>query len=875
MEGENKKFESIFENQQQEEQTEEKNSTEGSLGSLSDALKLIDLREIGGENGTTEESIRKHLEHIDEKIMNDLRDIIHSGETTLTTLPQIDTENFTLKREEESFPDLSENAIKVLERRYLKKDMDGNLLESPDGMFWRVARNIAEGDKNFDAGADTEKTAEEFYTIMRRLEFLPNSPTLMNAGRALQQLSACFVLPVEDSMEKIFETIKDTAIIHKSGGGTGFSFSRLRPSNSPVASTNGVSSGPISFMRVFDSATEAIKQGGTRRGANMGILRIDHPDIEEFICCKDEDGQINNFNISVGITGEFMKAYERGESYDLIDPHTKTITASLDAHEVFDKIVHQAWKNGEPGIIFLDRINAANPTPHIGMLESTNPCGEQPLLPYESCNLGSLNLARFVTKEKKIDYPRLGKVVRKATHFLDNVIEMNNYPLEKIDMLTKANRKIGLGVMGFADMLIDMGIPYGSDESVEIAERVMRFIKKEAEKASEALAEKRGTFPNFKGSVFDTENGIRLRNATLTTIAPTGTISIIAGASGGIEPLFAVSFVRNIMDNDKLVDVHSGFERIAKERGFYSKELMEKIAEKGTLHGFSDIPEDVRDIFVTSHEVSPNEHVRIQAAFQKYTDNAVSKTVNFSNSATEEDIKSVYLESYRQGCKGVTIYRDGSRDGQVLSTGKTGSDEKTTEKTETNIPPKEQFITPRPRPKVTSGQTESVKTGCGNLYVTINECGEGKPFELFTQMGKSGGCASSQSEAIGRLVSLAFRCNIEPEKIVKQLSSISCHMPSWDHGVQIHSCADAIAKSIHLYLKKKKAKQELYGGDLLKEGTEKPLPEVTMTNKDFKADFAEDSVYASLTECPDCSSRSLEHVNGCDVCLSCGYSHCS
>lgn len=737
---------------------------------------------------------------------------------------------------------LTPNALKVLEKRYLKKDAEGKIVETPEELFQRIAKTIASADMHYGQSAESiAGTEKEFYSMMTSLAFLPNSPTLMNAGRRLGQLSACFVLPVDDSMDSIFDAVKNAAIIHKSGGGTGFSFSRLRPNGDVVGSTKGISSGPISFMTVFDTATEAVKQGGTRRGANMGLLRVDHPDILDFITCKDESTRLNNFNISVGLTEGFMKALEEDREYELINPKTRQATRKLRAREVFSLIVNHAWKNGEPGIVFLDRLNESNPTPKLGEIESTNPCGEQPLLPFESCNLGSINLSKVVSPEdRKIEWGKLKEITWKAVHFLDNVIDKNRYPLEKIAEMTKSNRKIGLGIMGWADMLIQLGIPYNSPEAVTLADEVMGFIQREGKNASAALAEERGVFPNYTGSIY--EGKMRLRNATVTTIAPTGTLSIIAGCSSGIEPLFAVSYVRTVMEGTKLIEVNPHFEAVAKQRGFWSRQLMERIAEKGHLHGFDEIPEDVRRVFVTAHDISPLEHIKMQAAFQKHVDNAVSKTVNFPHHAMPKDVEDVYLLAYNLGCKGVTVYRDGSREEQVLSTGKTKAEQKT-EGAEHR-----EKIVPKKRPEMIRGSTRFMKTGCGNLYVTINEDEHGHLFELFTSMGKAGGCASSQAEAIGRLVSLAFRSNIDPAEIMKQLKGISCHQPTWSSGGKILSCSDAIAKAIEKY----HAKPEKGNGNGHKDGHHEIM---------------------LIGACPECGGA-VEHEGGCAVCHNCGFTKC-
>lgn len=749
-------------------------------------------------------------------------------------------------------PELNQNAITVLEKRYLKRDINGKPTEKPIDMFRRVAMNIAEADKLYDKNADIIAVAKEFYDQMATLKFLPNSPTLMNAGRELQQLSACFVLPVEDSLEGIFEAVKNTALIHKSGGGTGFSFSRLRPKDDVVKTTRGVSSGPVSFMTVFDAATETIKQGGTRRGANMGILRVDHPDIMDFVYAKEDKSKLTNFNLSVGITEEFMKAVTDETDYDLINPKTGKKAGSLNAKEVFDKMVQLAWEGGDPGIVFLDRINAANPTPKEGEIESTNPCGEQPLLPYESCNLGSINLGKYV-KDGKVDWDDLEKTISIAVHFLDNVIDMNKYPIQQINDQTKRNRKIGLGLMGWADMLAMLCIPYNSEEATDLAEEVMKFIRDKGREKSAALAEIRGDFPSFKDSIYPKMGFKNMRNATITTVAPTGTISIIGACSSGIEPYFAIAFYRQVMDNNKLVEVSPVFKAIAEKEGFLSEELLNTVADTGNVHGVDSVPEKWQKAFVTSHEITPVWHTRMQAAFQKYTDNAVSKTVNFPNDATIEDVRKTYLLSYNLECKGTTIYRDGSRDGQVLNV---GTKEKEAKATEAPVVDN----TPRPRPKVLIGRTVEMMTGCGKLYVTINQDENGVPFEVFTSMGKAGGCAQSQCEAIGRLISIDLRSGGNLERIIKQLKGISCHMRYGFGPNTVLSCSDAVGKAL-----------EQATASMTEIKVSKPEDSVTV---DKLLEDYDDNTTVKSGACPDCGGQ-IEHVEGCDICYSCGYSKCS
>lgn len=757
---------------------------------------------------------------------------------------------------------ITENARTVLEKRYLIRDAQGKALETVPQLFQRVASAIAQADRNYDPQADVEKTAQEFYDTMTDLRFLPNSPTLMNAGRELGQLSACFVLPVGDSMEEIFEAVKQAALIHKSGGGTGFSFSRLRPRGSVVNSTGGVASGPISFMKVFNTATEAVKQGGARRGANMGILQVDHPDILDFISCKSDNNEINNFNISVAITEGFMQAVLAGEDYPLIDPRTKQEAGRLNAREVYDKIVDAAWRNGEPGIVFIDRLNRDNVVPSQGRIESTNPCGEQPLLPYESCNLGSINLAQMVKGEKKkeIDWDKLGQTVDTAVHFLDNVIDVNKYPIPEIDRVTKLTRKVGLGVMAFADLLMLLGVPYNSQEGVEIGQQIMGFIQRRAKEQSRRLAETRGAFPLFGESIYKDETPIR--NATVTTIAPTGTLSIIAGVSGGVEPVFAFAFIRNVMDGDELIEVNPLLRRRLEERGLYSDELMKKVIAQGSLQHIEEIPQDIKDVFVCAHDVSPQWHIRMQAAFQKHTDNAVSKTVNFPHSATREDVDKVYRLAYELGCKGVTIYRDGSRGSQVLNIGKVSKEAKSDEAPQAAPSPAQQQnrLEPRPRPAVTMGITEKVKIGCGNLYVTVNY-DENGICEVFTNTGRHGGCPS-QSEATARLVSIALRSGIDVQTIIGQLKGIRCPSTIRQPGMKVTSCPDAIARAIEKVMRSQ-------NGGQMPSAVQEMERELNQGAQEEEMDHS----IAGMRFCPECGAP-VVHEGGCVICRQCGYSKC-
>jgi len=729
--------------------------------------------------------------------------------------------------------DLSDNAKTVLARRYLKKNLKGEPTETPAQMFRRVARHIARAEKNYGTAKDVKNAESLFYDIMTDLKFLPNSPTLMNADRQLGQLAACFVLPVEDSMDGIFDSLKNAAAIHKSGGGTGFSFSRLRPKNSMVGTTGGIASGPVSFMKIFNTATEQVKQGGTRRGANMAILRVDHPDIMEFIYCKKKNNELNNFNISVGLTEKFMEAVAQKEDYDLINPQTGKVAGQLNAAEVYLSLVTQAWENGDPGIVFLDRLNRDNPTPAIGEIESTNPCGEQPLLPMEACNLGSINLSKFIVYtdgKPAIDYADLGKTITAAVRFLDNTIDQSKYPLEAIDHMVKGNRKIGLGVMGFADLLFQLKIPYNSEEALAMAEEVMKFVQDTSHQASAKLAEQRGVFNNFNKSVFKRRKKARYRNATTTTIAPTGTLSIIADCSSGVEPLFALSFVRTVMDNDRLMEVNPHFEKVARERGFYNDALMDKIADEGSLAHIDAIPEDVKRVFVTAHDISPEWHIRMQAAFQKYTDNAVSKTVNLPSDATVEDVQRIYDLAHELDCKGVTIYRDGSKENQVLSFSDKGRE---TDSQARVID----------RPETLEGFTTKMKTGLGQLYVTVTEY-NGHPFEVFATIGKSGRSTAAKAEAIGRLVSLAFRSGVTVDKVVNQLTGIGGEHPVFQEGGLVLSIPDAIGRVLQKrYLDDKDVKRGQTGGGLMGE------------------------------ECPECG-QTISFEEGCMTCHFCGFNKC-
>src|SRR5215471_15953737 len=696
----------------------------------------------------------------------------------------------------------TEPALRVLRERYLTRQ-GGEVVETPEEMCWRVALTIARGEARYGRSeAAVREIAEAFYDIMIDGAFLPNSPTLMNAGKDNGlQYSACYVLPVGDSMEEIFDSVKAAAIIHKSGGGTGFAFSRLRPKDDIVASTRGRASGPVSFLRVFNSATEAVKQGGTRRGANMGILRIDHPDVLEFIDCK-LDGGITNFNISVAVTDTFMDALAKGGDYDLINPHSGEVTQRLSAREVFDRIVRAAWRTGDPGMVFIDRINAspANPTPELGTIEATNPCGEQPLLPNEACNLGSLNVVRFARQQDGgwiVDWEELERVVRLGVRFLDDVIEVNPYPLPQIDATVKANRRIGLGIMGWADLLFTLEIPYDSEQALDLADRLSAFVEAKGHDQSARLAEERGAFPNWSHSIY--RRGRPLRNSTVTTIAPTGTISMIAGCSSGIEPVFALAFEHRVKSGDMervLRFVSQSFEQLGRERGFYSDALMTEVARHGSLQGIPGVPDEARAVFKTAHEIHWSWHVRHQAAFQRHTDNGVSKTINLPTETGEGDVAEAYLLAWRQGCLGITVFRDGCKGEQVLNIGL--ADSGLAGEPGTALPDR----VVKPRPHSLSGVTYRMETPIGTAFITVNETPGGDPFEVFVQVGKGGSDTMAVAEALGRLISLVLRlpspltAHRRLEEVISQLARIGGGQPTGFGAAKVLSLPDALARTL-------------------------------------------------------------------------------
>ena len=820
---------------------------------------------------------------------------------------------------------LSENARTVLGKRYLVKNEKGQPVEQPEDLFWRVATVVAEADRRYGASEGAvREAAESFYYLMTQRRFEPNSPTLMNAGRPLGQLSACFVLPVEDSLSNgqngIYDTLRSMALIHQSGGGTGFSFSRLRQNGSMVRSTTGVASGPISFMKLFDASTDAVKQGGTRRGANMGILRVDHPDILEFIACKEDLTQVTNFNISVAVTTEFMEAVKSKSSYALKDPRSGKKVGELDANMVWDRMILGAWRTGEPGCFFIDEANRYNPVPHLGAYEATNPCGEQPLLAYDVCNLGSVNVGIYVSDDGVMDWDAFRRDIHLSTHFLDNIIDVNKYPLPEIDALSKRIRRIGLGLMGFADMLVRMGIPYDSAEGVEMGRRVMEFLDVESKKESERLANERGPFPEWARSIWGPDetcardrDGARirpmqmLRNCNVTTIAPTGTISIIAGCSSGLEPLFAVAFMRN-QAGVMMPDVNEDFVAIAKREGWFSDDLMKRIATEGHIR-FPEVPEKWQRVFVTANAIAPEWHMRMQAAFQQHCDSAISKTTNFAHTATVEDVRAIYEMAYEMKAKGVTVYRDGSRDNQVLSTGATekakaeregGPSEKrqvgelqgTISELNAEIDRLKKSLfeveaenlqrrAKRARPDKLRGTTIRKETPLGTMFVNITEDEKGQPFEVFVTLGKAGGSAMADAEALGRLISLSLRSGIPMMEIHRQLRGISSDRAVGLGPHKVLSVPDAIGIALEEWWRDKQGVQQ----ELINEGT-RPVgsaparEQITVAPSANQGGAQPELGWASGTSneafmgtCPDCGSQ-LEFAEGCVKCHVCGFSEC-
>ena len=814
---------------------------------------------------------------------------------------EIKKDIFTKIGEKPSLPDdlpagvWTEQSLKVLTERYLKKDDLGNIIETPEEMCWRVAWDIASAEVRWGKGkTEITKIAREFYQLLVSHDFLPNSPTLMNAGTDNGlQYSACFVLPVEDSLVGIFDAIKYQALIHQTGGGTGFAFSRLRPQGSVVRSSRGTASGPVSFMRIFDAATNEIKQGGKRRGANMGILRVDHPDIMEFIHCKDGGG-ITNFNISVAVTDKFMKAYKEEKDYDLADPRTKKVVGRLSAQKVFDEIAESAWKTGDPGLVFIDRINVstANPVPAIGPIESTNPCGEQPLYPWDSCNLGSIFLTYFVKDvggKKEVDWEKLKVVTRLSVRFLDNVIEMNPYPLEAIRRVSLAIRRIGLGVGGWADMLIELGIPYDSEEALGLGEKIMKTIQAESLAETGELAKERGPFPLWPVSIYKKDKP--RRNSTLTTIAPTGSISIIAGASSGIEPLFAIAFQHIVKDKDlqrTLSFFDPKFEKIMQNAGFWNDAIKEKVSREGVIRDIGEIPESIRRIFATAHEIDHTWHIKHQAAFQKYTENAVSKTINMTNGTSVQDIKDVYLLAWKTNCKGITVFRDGCKDAQVLNLGVVG-----------NVKEKKDEPIAR-RPFMVKGATYRLNTPVGTAFVTINEDEGGEPLELFINVGKAGSDVTAMAEALGRTISTGLRfrgalsARDKAKEIALQLAGIGGRRSVGFGLNKILSLPDAIAFALSSHFGFKvngfvQGGESTANGQIKVEGLVEDKLNITsspksqdftnggdagMENEKLNLGLYESSTLLAGDICPSCGAGSFIYQEGCAKCYSCGYSEC-
>ena len=843
--------------------------------------------------------------------------------------------------------ELSPNAMTVLEKRYLVRDDLGKPAERAEDLFWRVARTIAAADRGYGASdGAVEALADAFYELMAKRLFMPNSPTLMNAGRPLGQLSACFVLPVDDALSNgksgIYDTLTAMALVHQSGGGTGFSFSKLRPKNDIVRSTMGVASGPVSFMTLFDASTDVVKQGGTRRGANMGILRVDHPDVMDFVTCKDDTTKVTNFNISVAVTDAFMKAVELDQDYDLFHPATRKPVGKLNARAVWTRIIHGAWKTGEPGVFFIDRANHYNPVPHLGSYEATNPCGEQPLLPYDVCNLGSVNLAEFVA-DGDLDWAELRRAVHLCTHFLENVIDANNYPLPEITALAQRIRRIGLGVMGLADVFVRLGLPYDSAEAVELGRKVQRFLDNEAKVESERLAAMRGAFPEWERSIWGPDaTGARdadgkrirpmrrLRNCNVTTVAPTGTISIIAGCSSGIEPLFAVAFMRN-QAGVLMPDVNEDFVAIAKREGWHSDDLLKRVAETGHAR-HPEVPEKWQRVFITANDIGAEWHVRMQAAFQEANDSAISKTVNFANHATEAEVEKIYRMAFELGCKGVTVYRDGSRDMQVLSSGSTAkkvqADATKSGKAEARADLNAMMLTAeqpaatavvnlsapagaprndsadlhgelaelrsendrlrkvvhelesenlqrrqkRSRPELLRGSVRRIETPLGTLYVTVTEDDKNQPFEVFMSLGKAGGALMADVEALGRLISLALRSGIPIKEVHRQLRGISSDRTMGLGANKVMSVPDAVGIALERWMQEKQGiQQELLPGPTTAGSMAEPVSQtVVVGNEQMSLGGMPQTLAGS---CPDCGSQ-LEFAEGCVKCHVCGFSEC-
>jgi len=810
-----------------------------------------------------------------------------------TTQDKPISKNGTTPAEEFAPAEISDNAAVVLEKRYLQKNDAGDIVENADGMFRRVAKALAAPEFKYEKTPDEVAELEQgFYEMMASLEYLPNSPTLMNAGTGAGTLSACFVLPLEDSMEGIMGAAHDAAMVQKFGGGTGFALSELRAKGTGIATTHGKACGPIAVLQHLSSVSTLVTQGGKRDGANMAVMDVHHPDILEFIDCKKVEGDIHNFNISVGASDEFMQAVKDGTTYALHQHENPADTNSpmvevdrLDAREVFSKIVNGAWRNGEPGMIFLDEVNRNSPVIHLGRITATNPCGEQPLLPNESCNLGSIDVAKFIVEDEAgiadLDWNRLGETVKLATRMLDNVIDANKYAVQAIEDMTHSTRKLGLGVMGFADMLVQLGIPYDTEEAVELGRKLMAFIRDNADAESMVLAEERGAFPAWHDSAAAARGDKPYRNACRLTVAPTGTISMIAGASSGIEPIFSLAFRKqNILEGQTLFYVDKNFERISKERGFYSEDLLEHLSDGGSLQDRNDVPDDVKRLFHVASDISPRDHVLMQAAFQESTDAGISKTINFPNEATVEDVEDAYMLAWETHCKGITVYRAGSREKEVLATGTSDTQRVAPDFESTGIP---QYITPSERPAVLTGVTRRVRTGRGNLFVTVNMASDNRPFEVFATHGKAGGNDAAMAEAVSRMASLSLRSGIDPVDVIEQLRGIT-DVPAWDEGEMIRSVPDAIAavldritrESANMLTSDNLDDRETSQSDMFEAPSPKELgmpsaQPIQVVQPEQKVPV---SVGASAAElCPECSAT-VAHVEGCLKCFSCGYSKC-